>query len=37
MENKSFELTLDWEEVNLVDTDRVSAMFCFKHCDVNRS
>ena len=34
MENKSFELTLDWEEVNVVDSDRVETLFCFKHCGV---
>ena len=37
MENKTFELVLDWEEVNVVDTDRIAAWGCFKHCQVNQN
>lgn len=37
MENTTFELILDWEVVNTVDSDRVDAMYCFTHCSVNNN
>ena len=35
MENKTFELTIDWEAINVVDSDRFATMGCYKYCQVN--
>lgn len=35
--NTTFEIKLEWEEVNFEDESRVGAMYCFKSCGVNNN
>lgn len=34
-EKKNFTISFNWETKKVVDTARVGAMYCFKHCTVN--
>ena len=36
-ENVSFDIELNWEEMNVEDETRVGAMYCFKSCSANKN
>ena len=36
-EKTDFELNIVWEEIDVVDSDRIDAMYCFKNCSVNQN
>lgn len=35
--DSNFVISLDWETKDIANTERVGAMYCFKHCDVNQN
>ena len=35
MKNTEENITIEWEVEEIEDESRVTAMFCFKNCDVN--
>lgn len=32
---KKREINFEWDEKEIVKTERIGAMYCFKRCDVN--
>lgn len=35
--NENIVISFSWETKNVEDTERIGAMYCFKHCDVNQN
>ena len=34
---EKFSISFNWESKSAKDAERVGAMYCFKHCDVNQN